>query len=161
MPGGVLEILGQVIDGYDQPIAWLSSEPRTLFQFDSRVANVMFSKSPENPATLKFIDFGSLSVGKAAGEIPYMESTAFSLENRRAYEPDLMRIYHDALLEAGGKDYGWDQFTTDFRWGQFKYPLILLWTMGLMGTNLEDGFVEDRFPKTAALIDWGCGDLIN
>ena len=38
-----------------------------------------------------------------------------SIEDRRAHEKDLLKLYHDTLCENGVKDYSFDQCWDDYR----------------------------------------------
>ncbi|MBK9613098.1 MAG: DUF1679 domain-containing protein [Dehalococcoidia bacterium] len=86
--------------------------PETLVHGDYRPDNLFFG-APAAP--LVACDWQS--PGKATGVVDAAYFITGSMEpaDRRKHEDDLLRRYHNQLLEGGVKDYSFDQLKTDFR----------------------------------------------
>lgn len=161
-PDGVIDILYRLDDkNVDRVFEKYMEPPVTLCQSDFRSFNILISRSGHHDHKFKFIDFGTVRLGKAAADIPYFMAQSFSPGVRREYEPELMRRYHGALLDGGVEDYDWDQFIDDYRWANFIYPYAIVAAIGRMdATPLGDEWFADRIPRMSALIDWNCGELL-
>jgi thiamine kinase-like enzyme len=127
----------------------------TLIHGDLRFGNVFFP----NPAGGRFalIDWQSAAAGRGSQDIAYWLSLSLDVEERRACERDLLRLYHSTLKEKGVKRYPFWRL-------KLEYRLTLLGVLGgLAGVSehlevlVEHGqelseVMRDRIE--AALIDW-------
>ncbi len=88
--------------------------PETLVHGDYRPDNLFFG-APGGARPLVACDWQS--PGKATGVVDAAYFITGSMEpaDRRKHEDDLLRRYHNQLLEGGVKDYSFDQLKTDFR----------------------------------------------
>ena len=160
-PTGVLDIINQMSDVLDLMWDRMDKGPKTLVQVDSRPGNVLFSRSADQANELKFIHFGAIALGNGAADIAYFATFVSGPDMRRAREPELMRVYYDCLVERGVHDYGWDQFSEDYRWGQFRFPMILLLLIGSLDTStIDDEMMARLITYTEALTDWDCAALL-
>ena len=110
---------------------------------------------------MKFIDFGSISIGVGAGDIAYFSEYTFDPDTRRDYESRLMRVYHESLIDRGVGEYIYDEFTEDYRWGLFRYLMSILIALGSLDWSMMDEAAwRPWLAKTVALTDWDCGELL-
>lgn len=92
--------------------------PRTLIHCDLRFDNVFFSeREPDGSATL--FDWQLVGVGAAAYDVAYLLSGALRTDVCADDEMRLVRGYHDALVEAGVRDYPLEVFLRDYRLGLY------------------------------------------
>ena len=95
-----------------------AAPPVTILHGDYRLDNMFFPEREGDPITV--IDFQLMARARGPYDIAYFTSQSLSIEQRRATEQDLLRRYHDTLLEAGVRDYSFDDCFEDYR-------LAILW----------------------------------
>ena len=61
------------------------------------------------------IDWQSWGIGSGTGELVYTIAVHWYPERRRLMEMDLVKRYHQGLLESGVEGYNWDDCWTDYR----------------------------------------------
>lgn len=88
--------------------------PETLVHGDYRPDNLFFG-GPGANRPLVVCDWQG--PGKATGVVDaaYFITGSMSPDDRRKYEIELLRRYHNQLLEGGVKGYSFDQLMTDYR----------------------------------------------
>lgn len=86
----------------------LAAEPWTLLHGDYRLDNVLFRPDGE----IVVLDLQGLGSGRPAVDVAYFITTALTAEHRHE-EDQLLRVYHDALVEAGITGYSFDQLRRD------------------------------------------------
>ena len=88
---------------------YLAAAPVTLIHGDYRADNFFFGT---HPSDLKVIDWQIVTKGRGAFDLGYMISGSLSVEDRRAGERELVKLYADTLAEhgvtgaAGHRDHG-------------------------------------------------------
>ncbi len=92
----------------------LAAMPRTLVHFDFRADNLFFGDQ-DHP--LAVIDWQAISRGGGAADVGYFLSQNIGVDDRRTAEPDLLRVYHDALRAGGVDDYDFASLCRDYRVG--------------------------------------------
>ncbi|WP_040494838.1 phosphotransferase [Ilumatobacter nonamiensis] len=86
----------------------LAEEPWTLLHGDYRLDNLLFRPNGE----IVVLDLQGLGSGRPAVDVAYFITTALTAEHC-AEEVALLRVYHDALVEAGITGYSFDQLRRD------------------------------------------------
>lgn len=88
--------------------------PETLCHGDYRPDNLFYG-SAGSPRSLVVCDWQG--PGKATGVVDaaYFITGSLEPEDRRKHEGELLRRYHNHLLEGGVKDYSFHQLQTDYR----------------------------------------------
>ena len=113
----------------DQIVGMLDSfkdRPRTLCHGDYRLDNFFFGVRPEQ-AALTVIDWQIAVQGTGTYDVGYFVSQSASPSLRREIELDLLRAYHDRLVELGVKNYSFGDCLDDYRWTLMFclcYPVI-------------------------------------
>lgn len=108
-------------------IDWKKEEiqrrPKTIVHFDLREDNLMFPPAGEEGPIL-ILDWqvtirsiGALDVFRIMGgsEIPV---------ERKGHQFEILKKWHDTLLEEGVSNYSWDEAVADFRLGAISYLCI-------------------------------------
>lgn len=108
--------------------------PLTLGHGDYRPDNLFFG-GPESPRPLVVCDWQGPGKSPAVADIAYFIAGALHPDDRRAHEDELLRRYHNILLEGGVKDYSLAALKDDYR---AYFALTLAGAMVLCGT-LPDG----------------------
>ena len=95
-----------------------AAPPVTVLHGDYRLDNMFFPGRQGDPVTI--IDFQLMARARGPYDLAYFTSQSLGIEQRRATEQDLLRRYHDTLVEAGVRDYSFDDCFEDYR-------LAILW----------------------------------
>lgn len=135
---------------------------RTICHGDYRLDNLFFAAQPSEPP-LRVIDWQIAHRGVGAYDMAYFISQSLTVENRRASEMELLRMYHEVMTERGAANYSFDQLLADYRWATlfcFAYPVMgggLGDLANARGMALGHAMMER---SSAAILDWKAGDLL-
>jgi hypothetical protein len=88
------------------------NHPTTLTHGDVRLDNVFF-RDEGDPVTV--VDWQIAFDGVGAGDLAYFMSQSLTVDDRRAHEQELGRLYHDTLMAGGVRDYPFEEFWLDYR----------------------------------------------
>jgi aminoglycoside phosphotransferase (APT) family kinase protein len=92
--------------------------PRCLTHNDFRPDNMMFATA-RGGAPVTVLDWQSFAYGVGATDVAYFLAGALPPESRRAAEPELLAIYHRALIAEGVEGYGEDALARDYARGGY------------------------------------------
>ncbi|HVA74648.1 MAG TPA: phosphotransferase [Acidimicrobiales bacterium] len=148
------ESLGpEVHEAGDQLFAKLSdfilgdTEPWTVVHGDYRLDNLLFAGSPAvsgskpgegTGASVTVLDWQTVTHGPALADVAYFIGAGLLLDDRRAHEGGLVRLYHDRLVAAGVQGYGWDRCWHDYRRGTWS-GLIMAIAASMLVERTERG----------------------
>lgn len=92
--------------------AWAGEQvpPLGLVHGDYRLDNLLFRDE-----TCKVVDWQTVSWGPAMLDAAYFIGGSLSVENRRAHERELVRLYHNELLSHGVRSISWEQCWEQYR----------------------------------------------
>ncbi len=92
----------------------MAAGPETLVHGDYRPDNLFYG-SADSGRPLVVCDWQS--PGRATGVVDaaYFITSSLGIDNRRTHEDELLRRYHNHLLEGGVKGYSFDQLKLDYR----------------------------------------------
>jgi aminoglycoside phosphotransferase (APT) family kinase protein len=90
----------------------LARSPRTLLHGDYRLDNVMYDRADRSKVTI--IDWQGVAAGNGMCDVAYFLRTNLLPDVADAHEDDLLRLYHDALVERGVTGYSLEQCLSDF-----------------------------------------------
>jgi thiamine kinase-like enzyme len=96
--------------------AWkrVFSDPQCLWHSDLRVDNVLFdARGGVRPAVL--LDWQGVGFGRGTIDLAYFLATSLTTTDRRAYEQDLVKHYHQALVGHGVTGYDLQECWEDYR----------------------------------------------
>lgn len=135
--------------------------PFTLSHGDLRSDNI-FCPS-DNGGDFAVIDWQLTGMGQPITDIVRWMTQSISIEDRRETEQDLLKLYHDKLVEYGISDYSFKQMMQDY---QLNLVLILvMFTMTMDDIDQSPDRAEALFHAMysrldAALIDWKVVNLL-
>jgi thiamine kinase-like enzyme len=131
----------------------------TIVHGDLRYDNLFFSDEGE----MAIADWQIITRARGAYDIAYFMSQSVNPEDRRVIEMDVLRAYHEKLLENGVKDYSFDQCFNDYRLTAMfclVYPVIAGGTLDLAnerGLTLARTML-DRSITT--ILDLNCDEML-
>ncbi len=131
----------------------------TLIHSDAHLLNFFFPKDIENEKSkAKLIDWEFWALGVGAYDLAYMIGFCWYPERRNLMEKDLVKRYHNNLLNFGVKNYSWDDCWDDYRLSAFLnlYRIIYWW-----GHEYPPTFWWDALERTFLTIeDLNCMELL-
>jgi hypothetical protein len=87
---------------HDQLQALWHQGPPTVIHGDPHIGNLYLD--PRAEGRVGFLDWGIINLNTPMRDVSYFLTTAMSVENRRAHERDLIRLYLDVRAAAGLDD---------------------------------------------------------
>jgi thiamine kinase-like enzyme len=129
----------------------------TLVHGDAHYWNFLFPKKTEGK--IKLIDWQLYRNGVGANDIAYIFALHWFPDRRKEYEMDLLRLYHEKLLDYGVGHYDFDDLLYDYKCS-ILYCLfvpIILWD-GKIPALIWFNHIERIF---AAYEDLKCEDILN
>ena len=91
----------------------MPNHPRTLCHGDVRLDNLFFHDDGGPPVSI--VDWQIAGRSTGAGDVAYFMSQSLTVDDRRAHQDELTKLYYDALIEGGVRDYSFDEFWNDYR----------------------------------------------
>ena len=137
VPADVLDRCPEMTDRYLELLAWLDqTRPKTFCHIDCRAENYLFD-APGAPITV--VDF-QLSVQHIGTfDLAYFLGMSVTIENRRAWEQEVLQHYHAALVAGGVTDYSFEQCWDDYRFCLFQQA----WSQ-VINANVDPGNERGR-----------------
>ena len=89
--------------------------PLTLVHGDFRLDNILFGPGPDGERQVTVVDWQTPALGIGTDDVSYFLGAGLVPDVRRVVEEDLVRRYHDGLLERGVTGYAWEQCWEDYR----------------------------------------------
>jgi hypothetical protein len=168
LPAPMVQIGKQIVDHWAAIGEQLRYQPpQTLIHGDFHGDNLLFAAS-EVGAPFSIVDWqlfmqgrGTYDIGMLVGGLP--------TEQRRSCEMDLVRMYHQTLLEHGVEGYSFEQCLDDYRLAQLDCfaRLIFVLREPFPGEDLDRYYATTRkfrdveLPRRcAAILDLGADRLI-
>ncbi len=146
-----IPVTSQVIEmgnwiGQNLPAAatLFDSGPRTLIHNDVQADNLFFDE-----ADVIFIDWQMVTYARCVIDVANWVRGQLEPEVRRTAEPQLLRLYHDALVANGVQDYPFEQCMAEYRLATVLLPARLVCAVGLSeGLHAHPGaFWDTLFPR--------------
>ena len=103
--------------------------PRTLVHNDVQADNLFFPDDPARPLVL--VDWQLATYGRCVIDVASAIQANLPISVRRRAEPELLRLYHDALVGAGVRDYAWERCRADYELATVIAPGRLASAVGL------------------------------
>jgi hypothetical protein len=105
---------------------------------DYRLDNVLIANR-NGRVTLAVVDWQTAGVGCGAADVAYFLGAGLLPDERRRRERDLLRVYRDALLEGGVRDYSERELWHDYVWYSYAgYVMAVVASMLVVQTPRGD-----------------------
>jgi hypothetical protein len=128
-----MEVCGRFVPVWD---AWLAeqSPPLGLVHGDYRLDNLLFE-----PGGCRVVDWQTVGWGAPMLDASYFIGSSLRLEDRRAHEEELVRLYYDDLLAQGVTSLSWEQCWEGYRRQAFAgIGMVVVATMMVEQTHRGD-----------------------
>jgi hypothetical protein len=135
--------------------------PRTIMHGDYRLDNMFFGCDGGRPFAV--VDWQIASIGRGIFDVTYFVAGGMEPDERRAHERDLVRLYHDRLLQRGVKDYSWEQCWEEHRRGANYLLVYVVISLGTLDFANERGLALFRawlHRATSAIEDLNAAELL-
>jgi Phosphotransferase enzyme family len=115
--------------------AWSAERtpPLGLVHGDYRLDNLLFGNG-----TCRVVDWQTVSWGPPMIDAGYFLGNSLRLEDRRAHEQELVRLYYDELVAQGVTGLSWDRVWEEYRRGLF-HGIVIVVAAGMIVERTERG----------------------
>ena len=131
------ELAHYSVDKYNRP-----GSPKTLCHGDFRPDNMFFWDEGSEDIFCA-LDFQVLHSGNCAEDLAYFLGGGLTVENLLKYEDELLKLYHDHLVEFGVKNYSFEELVEDY-----KEQLILNVTMPIFSAHQKKMAEKTKVDET-------------
>ena len=140
----------------------LGTSPRTLLQGDYHLDNLFFG-TPEGGLPFAVVDWQRMGRGRGVGDVAEFLGGSLQPDDRRAIEMDLLRAYHQILVDNGIQGYTFEQCLHDYRLSLLLRFGALISTIAAMPFTREQIqiHIDILLPRnSAAILDHNAGELL-
>jgi thiamine kinase-like enzyme len=129
--------------------------PFTLTHGDLRSDNIIQPSAAGGRFAI--IDWQLSGIGDPVNDIARWLVQSISIEDRRDTEQDLLKLYHDRLIEYGVKGYSYKKFINDYKTNLIV--VLLMFSMSMDAIDQSSDRAKALFHRfysrlDAALVDW-------
>lgn len=138
-PGDALDFVAALTPHYPALLDWWVAQGHPTFaHMDYRADNFLFGGSAGD-GEVTLLDWQLSVRGVGVWDVANFLAGSVTVDDRRAWEHDLVRRYHDGLVTAGVTGYDWDRCWRDYRYAIGQQA----WSTCPMG-DLEPGNERGR-----------------
>ena len=141
----------------------LDPAPRTLVHADYRLDNLFFGTDADGTPTLTVADWQIASRGRGVYDVAFFLSGNLEPAERKAHEMRLLSAWHETLVNAGVRGYGFDDALRDYRLATFycMTSIMLILTMADEAIPRHVALYEVWLRRIAsAITDLNLGELL-
>ncbi len=129
--------------------------PFTMTHGDLRSDNII--RPSEEGGRLAILDWQLSGLGDPVQDIARWMTQSITIEDRRATEQDLLKLYHSKLLEYGVKGYSYRSFINNYKTNLIV--ILLMFSMPMDSVDQSSDRAKALFHEfysrlDAALVDW-------
>ncbi len=136
--------------------------PRTIIHGDYRLDNLFFA-TPEGGDPLAVIDWQISSRGRGVFDVAYFTAGTLPPADRKREEMNLLRKYHQVLVEHGVRGYDFDQCVEDYRASILFcliYSVVAIPNVDLTNERGVELFTTIMERTVSAIDDLNAGELL-
>jgi len=123
LPEGGREAGIKIYEHYPSLIEMAADNHLTITHFDFRVDNLFFDfENKENPVIV--FDWQAASRYRGVIDLSYFLGGSITVDLRRQIEKDIVKLYHERLLEKGVSGYSYDECWEDYLRGTILYAYL-------------------------------------
>jgi thiamine kinase-like enzyme len=137
--------------------------PTTMVHGDYRLDNMFFATA-QGGVEFAVIDWQIANRGGGVFDVAYFVSGTLTPDERRSREHEIVKLYHDTLVENGVKNYTFDQCWQDYRTATLfllPYSVIGAGSIDLSNERGIDLFKKITSGTLAAISDLKSGELLD
>ncbi|HEY2161691.1 MAG TPA: phosphotransferase [Solirubrobacteraceae bacterium] len=142
-----MAICNRFVPVWDQ---WADEQmpPLGLVHGDYRLDNLLFDHG-----ACKVVDWQTVAWGSPMLDLSYFIGSSLRIEDRRAHERELVRLYHDELVRHGANSLSWEQCWDGYRREAFAgIGMVVVATMMVERTDRGDEMFMTWLARTAQQI---------
>ncbi|MBO6556143.1 MAG: DUF1679 domain-containing protein [Pseudomonadales bacterium] len=129
--------------------------PFTLTHGDLRSDNII--KPSAEGGRFAIIDWQLSGIGDPVNDIARWMTQSISIEDRKETEQELLKLYHDRLVEYGVMGYSYNKFINDYKTNLIV--ILLMFSMPMDNVDTSSDRAQALFHQfysrlDAALVDW-------
>lgn len=162
LPPGGLELGAAFSHSYLALQQGFASRPWTLLHQDFRVDNLMLGDSSSDDVVI--IDWQGIGRGPAGYDLAYLLAGSMTVDDRRAYEADLVAHYQRRLADHG-VDYSYEQIWQDYSYahalGGLAVTIVAAATLDTTDPRSRDLVACMAERHFTAALDFDCNRLIS
>ena len=143
IPSELLPYTNEMFDSTEECLRMAHAGPQTMLHGDPHIGQTYIT----NQGKMGYGDWQIVMHGCWAYDYSYALVSALTVEDRRAWEKDLLRFYLDRVREEGGQPPAFDDAWLDYRRNMF-YPYFC-WLSTIAGS--AKGTTPDMQPKQVSL----------
>ncbi|CQD15281.1 phosphotransferase enzyme family protein [Mycobacterium lentiflavum] len=137
-----------IAENYRAVAAVIDTAPHTVMHGDAHPGNMYFRDGEAG-----LLDWQAVRRGHPSRELAYTLITSLTPDDRQTTQRELLDIYRQALVAAGGPDLDRDDLWLRYRQGALYAYVAPLITAGMGGMQVEDIAIEGLRRGVAALDD--------
>lgn len=107
----------------------------TITHFDFRLDNMFFDFENTNDPVIVF-DWQAANINRGVIDLSYFLGGSITIELRRKIEENIVKLYHERLLEKGVSGYSYDECWNDYVKGTLTYAYIPV--LGFSSLDISD-----------------------
>jgi hypothetical protein len=137
--------------------------PTTIVHGDYRLDNMFFASRKGGPE-FAVIDWQIASRGAGVFDVAYFVAGTLPAEERRAREREIVKLYHDTLIEHGVTGYSLDQCWEDYRLSVLfllVYSVIAIGSLDMANARGVELFTTISSRTLAAVDDLKAYELLD
>lgn len=140
----------------------VSDQNITIIHSDFRSDNMFLdNEAPDDP--LVVFDWQMVLISRGVFDLAYLFGASIEIDLRRQIEKDIVRLYHDRLLENGVSGYSFDECWSDYMKGWLMYTYIL--TMAYASLDMSNPRAADLLRRAedrwfTAIVDNNAIDVL-
>lgn len=141
----------------------LKQMPMTLCHGDYHPSNLLWDEIGE-PNTVWAVDWQVSAIGPAIQDASYLLGMGTTRDNLKLVRQEYLPEYHAALVDAGVKDYEYQQLLNDYRYGLLDALQHLIGALAIVDFDRPDAVDVVHLiigNVAAAADDAGCGSLMS
>ena len=144
LPEGGLEVGGRVQQGFEDLLRTVAAEaPTTICHGDFRCDNLMFDDRahPAHPDDeVAVLDWQISYRGPGVSDVAYFLCQSLTVDERRAHERDLVRVWYDELRDSARREVGaeLDDYPFERAWDQYRRATLITTVYPVTGMGAMD-----------------------
>ena len=149
LPDDEWEVGYEILAKYNQLLSNKRSKNLTICYYDFKPDNMFFDwKTPDNP--LIILDWGGARLSIGPYDLATVVGFCLPIETRKKHEKELIKIYHNQLMENGVLTYSYEECWEDYLTGllvRSSYPILLFSLHDENGTERINIFARQAFSR--------------
>jgi hypothetical protein len=124
--------MGERYYGGMDDLAEEGADPFSLVHTDYRLDNMLFATQAGGPP-ITVVDWQTVTIGSPLSDVAFFIGAGLHVEERRAHEEKLVRLYHETMMAAGITNLEWEKC-----WDLYRVNSFAGFMMAVMASQLVE-----------------------